>query len=542
MKETVQASLPLLSLRRLQSILGDGRSAVVLIFAILVSSCSMVGPDFTQPAAKSEPQWLESGDKRIKSGAANYRNWWAVFNDPVLERLIELAYRQNLSLRAAGARVLLARAELGFAIGELYPQSQQAIGALQQVQVSRTSPFGAIRKSFDYAQSQAGLAASWEIDFWGKFRRAIESADANLFAAVADYDNTLVSLTADVATVYITIRTLEKRLAIALANIDIQSYGLRLASDRYDVGTTSKRDVEQARSVLASTQATVPTFKAQLRQAKNALSVLLGMPPSHLTGLLQGVKAIPAPPPQVVLGIPADLLRRRPDVLRAESLAAAQCARIGVAKSYLYPAFSLTGSFGFEASNVGSFALSDIFLWKSRAGNIGPSVRWNLFNYGQITNRVRVADARFQELLITYQNTVLKAQQDVEDHLIAFLKAEDRAGFLAVSAAAALESKDLAFLQYKVGTVDFTTVLVAQQALLTAQEELTKTLGDISRNLVGVYRALGGGWQIREGNDWIPAAIKKKMAQRTNWGTLLAPADPMLAPVRVRSLVRTPKW
>jgi outer membrane protein TolC len=245
----------------------------------------------------------------------------------------------------------------------------------------------------------------------------------------------------------------------------------------------------------------------------------------------------------VVVGIPTDLLRRRPDIRSAEYLAAAQCAQIGVAKAELYPAFSLNGTFGFLSSDVGTFKLSDMFQWKSRTLQAGPSFRWNIFNYGRITNNVRVQDARLQELLITYQNIVLKAQQEVEDALIAFLRAQEQAGFLAQATEAAKNSLNLAAQQYREGVKDFTTVLVAQQALLNEQDSLVITLGNISNNLVGVYRALGGGWEIREGKDWVPPEIKEEMAKRTNWGKLLAPAvyNPAV-PEKPESLIRAPDW
>ena len=413
--------------------------------------------------------------------------------------------------------MLEARAQLGIAVGGLYPQTQQAFGSLQYNRTSeQCSPScrsarrqgrceHLLQSPFVILAIQIGLNASWELDFWGKFRRAIESANASWLATVADYDNALVSLTADVANSYILIRTLEKRLDIARQNVETQRESLKIAEARFQYGTTSQLDVEQAKTVLNNTLASIPALETQLRQAKDALSVLLGLPPSDLAEFLKGPSEIPVSPPEVVVGIPADLLRRRPDIRSAEYQAAAQCAQIGVAKADLYPAFSLTGTFGFLSSDVGNFNLGDMFQWSSRTVQVGPSVQWNIFNYGRITNNVRVQDARFQELLITYQNTVLTAQQEVEDDLAAFLKAQDRAGFLAQSAAAAKTSLDLAVLQYREGIVDFTTVLVAQQALLNEQDSLAVTLGNISSNLVGVYRALGGGWEIREGKELVPS-------------------------------------
>ena len=528
----------------------------ILCIAFLLFGCS-VGPNYIKPKAEVSPKWLEEGDPRVKTAASDYRNWWKAFNDPVLDRLIERAYRENLSLRIAGVRVLEARAQLGIATGRLYPQTQQASGSVQRIRISERSPQAAFFQSppsktapepsasslFEYWQDQVGLTASWEIDFWGKFRRAIESADASLLATVADYDSALVSLTADVTNSYILIRTLEKRLGIARQNVDTQNESLKIAEDRFQYGMASRLDVEQAKTVLNDTRASIPALETQLQQAKNGLSVLLGLPPSDLADALEGSSEIPVSPPEIVVGIPNDLLRRRPDVRSAEYQAAAQSAQIGVARADLYPAFSLTGMFGFLSSDANHFKLSDMFAWKSRVLQAGPSVQWNIFNYGRITNNVRVQDARFEQLLIAYQNVVLKAQQEVEDALVAFLRAQERAEFLARSTAAAKTSLDLAVLQYREGLKDFTTVLIAQQALLNEQDNLTITLSSISSNLVGVYRALGGGWEIREGEEWVPPAIKEEMGKRTNWGQLLAPASYSRPPRgEPKSPIRFPDW
>ena len=427
---------------------------------------------------------------------------------------------------------------------DFFLRPSRPLGSIQYNRTSERAPQAALFSSnLSYRQSEIGLQAAWELDFWGKFRRAIESADASLLASVADYENTLVSLTADVANSYVLIRTLEKRLDIARQNVETQKENLKIAEARFKYGTTSQLDVEQAKTILNDTLASIPVFETQLRQAKNALSVLLGLPPGRLASFLEGTSEIPVSPPQVVVGIPADLLRRRPDIRSAEHQAAAQCAQIGVAKADLYPAFSLSGNFGFLSSDVGRFNLSDMFQWKSRTVQAGPSVQWNILNYGRITNNVRVQDARFEQLLIAYQNAVLKAQQEVEDALIAFLRAQERAEFLGQSTAAAKRSLDLAVLQYREGTKDFTTVLIAQQALLNEQDNLASTLGNISSSLVGVYRALGGGWEIREGNELLPPDVKDVMAKRTNWGKLLAPAtyNPP-APEEPKSLIRPPDW
>ena len=302
----------------------------------------------------------------------------------------------------------------------------------------------------------------------------------------------------------------------------MQEEGLQIATARFRGGTTDERDVEQAKTILASTKASVPQLEQQIEQTKNAIATLIGLPPGPLDDLLGNSKGIPLAPSQVAIGIPAELLRRRPDIREAEAVAAEQSALIGVQKADLYPAFSLTGSFGFAASSWSQFNLSDIFQSRSRTFGFGPSFVWDFLNYGRIENAVRAQDAAFQAALTSYQNTVLVAQQEVENGLIGFRKQQERARFLSEAVRAAERSRQLAMLQYQNGVTDFTTVLTAEQQLLEQQDALAITAGAIPTNLVSAYRALGGGWQIREGKSFLPPQTVEAMAQRTNWGRLLA--------------------
>jgi NodT family efflux transporter outer membrane factor (OMF) lipoprotein len=521
-------------------------AAALLGPALLLFTGCMIGPDFKRPTVAVSDSWLESKDGRVSVESATNRNWWTTFDDPVLNHLVERAYRENLSLRQAGVRVLQARAQLGIASGSIFPQTQQAVGSVEYFRTSERAETGAFTggsSALTFWQAQVGVQASWELDFWGRIRRNIQSAEATLLSTLADYDSTLVTLTADVANNYIAIRTAEERIRIARENADAQDQILKITDVRFRFGTATQRDVEQARTSYLNTLASVPPLETDRRQAQDALSVLLGMPPRDLTEVLAGSSGIPASPPEVIVGIPADLLRRRPDVRSAELQAAAQSAQIGAAKGDLLPIFSLNGSLVFLSTDLGRFKLSDMFRWGSRSIQAGPSVQWNILNYGQITNNVRVQDASFQQLLIAYQNTVLSAQRDVEDNVIAFLRGQDRAELLAQSVTSAKTALDLAVLQYREGITDFTTVLTAQNALLAQQDSLASTLGNISTSLVGIYRALGGGWEIREGQDLVPPEIKAEMDRRTNWGGLLAPASYNLPASRQpQSTPRLPDW
>ena len=514
---------------------------------IFVNACAMVGPDFTPPKADVAPEWLESKDARVRKEIPDYKNWWRVFADPVLEGLVQSAYEQNLPLQIAGVRVLEARALLGFVVGEFYPQTQTGFGALEYNRISGNSfdllQPGSANPGMGYWQGNVGVGASWELDFWGKFRRAIQSADANLLGSIAAYDDVLVSLTADVARVYVIIRVYEERLRIAYENVTIQKESLRIAGVRFNAGDTGERDVQQAITLLASTQAQIPYLETGVQKARHALSILLGMPPGQLRDRLDADKGIPLAPLNIAVGIPAELLRRRPDIRNAELQAASQCALIGVAKAELYPSFSLTGSFGFLSSDMGGAGVGDIFSWSSRAATFGPSFQWNILNYGRITNNVRVQDARLQGLILTYQDTVLRAQQEVEDGLVEFLKAQERVDFLQKSVDAAKRSADLALMQYRGGSTDYTTVIIAQQALLSEQDRLAATRGESPLGLVAVYRALGGGWQIREGKPFVPEYVTSVMMERTNWGSLLSePLELPRAPGSEKPVVRAPDW
>jgi NodT family efflux transporter outer membrane factor (OMF) lipoprotein len=510
-----------------------------------------VGPDFITPPSPVAETWLESKSKAVETNYQHYRDWWRVFRDPVLDRLIETAYNQNLTLLGAGTRVLQARATLGIAIGELYPQQQQALGAVNYNLISRSDPTaGAVISATNYWRDILGVQALWEIDIWGKFRRGVESADSAYLASIASYDDVLVTLIGDVARTYVGIRTLEKQIAIARTNIVRQRQVLQIARDKYEGGTATKLDVYQAENVLATTQASIPQLTLQLQQGQNALRLLLGMAPEPLGfALARSTGRIPSAPGKILVGIPADLLRRRPDVRAAELRAAAQSAQIGVAFADLLPAVSITGTFGGAASTLLGNNLSNIFQPTGRFFTVGPSFKWNLLNYGQITNNVRLQDATLQQYLVDYQNRVLAAQRDVEDGLVATLQSRAQAGYLQRATNAAQGALGIALIEYQQGTRDFTTVLTAEQNLYAAQNNLAQATGNAAAGLVSVYRALGGGWQIREGRGFVDPATAEEMRTRTDWGALLAPGgapaqpDPGLpGPENRGPTVGAPEW
>jgi len=523
------------------------RLAVAVGLLLPLPAC-LVGPDFQKPSAPVSEKFLKAAGPAM-SESKDYRDWWKSFNDPVLNRLIELAYTQNLTLLSAGTRVLQARAALGIAIGEFYPQSQEGVGSLGYSGQSRKDPFSNPLAPRYFWRDDLGAKIAWELDFWGKFRRGVESADAAYLASIATYDDVLVTLLGDVTTVYIGIRTTQRQLEVARDNVVKQRKALAIANARFGGGASSKLDVYQAQNVLGQTESAIPQLQIQLDHGLDALRVLLGMPSESLNALLSGSRGIPVPPQNVAVGVPADLLRRRPDIRAAELAAAAQSAQIGIAEADLYPAFSLTGSFGGAASTVPHATLGDVFTAKGIAFGFGPSFSWNILNYGQITNNVRVQDAKLQQLLVDYKNTVLNAQKEVEDGLSTFQNSQKQVADLRRSVAAANAALRIAITEYNLGTRDFTTVLTAAQNLYTAQNDLAIAAGNVSTGLTAVFRALGGGWQIRGANEFVPPAVQDEMRARTDWGDVLPPAgQPQPPPPGLPSSedigprVRAPQW
>lgn len=445
-----------------------------------------VGPNFRLPAAQTAPAWVDAGDPRVKSDPVQDCAWWTVFNDPLLNSLIETAHRQNIDLRVAGTRILEARAQRNISAGNLFPQSQTALSSYAHGQLSENLgllPGSNVNLFVD------GFNASWEVDFWGRFRRSVEASDADLAAAYERYGDTLVLLLSEVATSYVQLRTFEQRLAYAQQNVAIQRGSLKIAEDRHNTGRASELDVRQARSNLAQTEAIIPTLITGRRRANNQLCVLLGMPVTDFAGEFPEA-GIPQAPVEVAVGIPADLLRRRPDIRRASREVAAQSARVGVAEADLYPHLAVNGFIGYAADDLRELLDSRSFI-----GFVIPTLQWNVLNYGRIRNNVRVQDARLHGAALQYQQTVLKAGREVEDALVGFLQAQHQAQHLEESVHEAERFVELVILQFEAGVTDFNRVFNAQSTLVNLQDQLAVAQGNISLNLIQVYKALGGGWQ-----------------------------------------------
>jgi NodT family efflux transporter outer membrane factor (OMF) lipoprotein len=452
-----------------------------------------VGPNYVTQSAPVAKDWIDVTDKRVSTDSDDLSKWWENFDDPILSDLICTAYKQNLTLRQAGFRIMEARAQLGIAVGSIFPQSQFVTASYTSTALSGETVNGPFSKQRNFGQWNFGFALAWEVDFWGRFRRSIEFAGANLDASVHDYDDVLVTLLSDVASSYVQMRTAEQRIHYAEKNVELQQRTVKVVESRKIVGVARQLDIDQARSILFQTQAAIPELEISRRQFNNQLCTLMGIPPEELRQKLGAGKIPETPLPEnVAIGIPADLLRRRPDVRRAERRAAAQSAEIGIAEADFYPHISLVGNLGYSAQQF-----KDLFRATAFNGNVGPSVQWNVLNYGRILNNVRLQDARFQELTAAYQNQVLVAQQEVENGLVTFLKARERARWQGQSVQAT-DSAVKSFLnQFEAGTVNIAQVILIIQNKVQQEDTLAQAQGEIALGLIQVYKALGGGWQMR---------------------------------------------
>jgi NodT family efflux transporter outer membrane factor (OMF) lipoprotein len=490
------------------------------LFSLLVvtSGCMMIGPDYETPPAPVAEGWIAQTDGVIAPSAEPIGPWWESFGDPVLTNLIVQAFEGNPTLQAAGVRVLEAQARRGIAIGTIFPQTQNARGGYIRQVFSENANNSLVVPDRSIDQFMLGFDVAWELDLWGGLRRGIESADAQLLASLADYDDVLVSLLAQVATNYIGIRTAQEELVVARSNADIQRRSLGIASKRSDEGAVTAVDPAQSATLMYNTEAQIPTFQALIDAQAATLSTLLGVPPRRVEELLgDSPQRVPTPPRQVAMGIPADLLRRRPDVRRAERLLAAQSAQIGVAKADLLPHLSLVGSIGLSAEDAAKF-----FEGRSFEAFGGPTFSWKILNYGRIASNVRVQDAEYQALVNDYTNAVLQAQGEVEAAIATYRGSLQRTELLRRSVTSAQKVVDLTGTQYGEGAVDFTTVILSQQFLVDQENAYVASRGEAAANLVTLYKSLGGGWEPWEGRSVVSDQTVKQMTDRTRWGDLLA--------------------
>ncbi|OPL15543.1 MAG: RND transporter [delta proteobacterium MLS_D] len=466
------------------------RAGAAIVFSLMwmLSGCATVGPDYVRPKTVLPDSWhgeLRQGLHSQSTVPETLASWWQTLNDPLLTSLIEQAVTDNLDVRGAEARLREARAKRGISAADRFPTFNSG-GSAMKTRSSESTGTGAERDLYSI-----GFDASWEADIFGGVRRSLEEADANLAASQEDLYDVLVSMSAEIALNYIEVRSFQTRLAIARANRDAQEETFKLVQNRYNAGLAAQLEVDQARYNLESTRSEVPSLNTGLEQAQNRLALLIGRQPGNLPQEVLQQRPIPVAPLEIAVGVPAETLRRRPDVRRAEWELAAQTARIGVATAELYPKFSLSGSIGLE-----SLSTSNLFNFGNRTMNIGPTFSWRIFDAGRVRQQIAVESARQEQALIQYEAAILKALEDVENSLVAYADEQIRRDTLVEASAAADRAVEQARNLYQAGLTDFQDVLDSQRSLLAFQDQLAVSDGTVTSNLVRLYKALGGGWEV----------------------------------------------
>jgi NodT family efflux transporter outer membrane factor (OMF) lipoprotein len=496
---------------------------VVFMTVLVLNACTTLGPAYEEP----EVAWLSAWQSDLygqvghpgQQAEFDVRFWWRVFNDPVLNELIETARRENPTLRIAGLRILESRAVLGIASSNRYPQLQQASGAVNYVD-SRERGGQAGDRDQSFTTYRAGFDVGWELDFWGRFRRGIESAEAGFFASITAQQDVQVLLSAQVADLYFAYRTTLLRIEIARENAAIQKRSFEITEKIYESGQGSELDLQQAKTQYLATLSTIPELEATLIQLRNALGAVLGRAPGDVPELTSVAGELPVIEEAVIQEIPARLLLRRPDIRTAAWQVAAQSAQIGIAEADYYPAITLLGSIGWSADTLDASpdTLRTI---------VGPALTWNIFDYGRIRNNVRLQDARLQQAIEFFQDSVLQAAREIDDAAIRVIKSGEQQLILDDALKAAERSLGLANTRYQEGYADFQRVLEAQRALFAQSErELVNQSAHISA-VIELYRAIGGGWFDMPVEDLVPESVREAMRDRTHWGDLLSTPLPV---------------
>lgn len=488
------------------------RGVAVCAFAALFLSGCMVGPDFKQPEVPISEQWKAQTGGEFTEAVALVRDqqinpvqWWQQFDDSTLTALLAYAGQENLSLQSAALRIYQARAQLGISDATLLPTVMAT---------------GVASAGNSATNRQALLQANWELDFWGKYRRGIESTFASFQSEIAAYYSADVSLAATVAGTYVNIRNAEELIRVARSNLGLQAESLRIADARYRAGSTSLLALSQAQTRYRQTKAKIPGLIERLNRQRNAMSLLLGQPPGFYESQFGQSTSTLKAPQALNVGIPADLLRRRPDVAAAEYRAASQSALIGMREADLYPSFSLSGLFGYMSATV-NYQNSQSFTFEGSSTSGGASFRLPIFYRGAIIDQIRVQDAVFEQAVLNYQNTVLLAQAEVEDALMRIATAESAAKDFGRALTSARQAARLALDLYEEGQSDYNTVIVAQQVLLQVQSDLVQSKSDAFLGYVDAFKALGGGWDSELTVPALPNELIAQMKERTNWGEAL---------------------
>jgi NodT family efflux transporter outer membrane factor (OMF) lipoprotein len=490
----------------------------VVVAALLLTACVTLGPDHEEP----EVAWLNDWQPDLYGQLGNTEQqsysdlsfWWQTFNDPVLNGLIEVARRESPSLRIAGLRIMESRAVLGIAGSNLYPQVQQLNGSAAYIESKSRNGGPGTDSDQSFGSYDTSFNLGWELDFWGRFRRGIESADAAFFASIASQQDAQVLLSAQVAELYFAYWTTLLRTSIARENAAIQKRSFEITEKIFRSGQGSELDLQQAKTQYLATLATIPTLETDQIRLRNALGALLGRAPGNLPELAVVDGPLPDPGPLKIDAIPAQLLLRRPDVRTAAWQIAAQSAQIGIAKADYYPSISLIGSIGWSTNSLDNSP-------ETTSIAAGPSISWSLFDYGRIRNNVRLQDARLQLAIEAFQAKVIQAAREIDDAAISVVKTGEQRQILDDSLHAAERSLELANKRFHEGYSDFQRVLDAQRVLAAQAETVALNRGVQLGAIVGLYKALGGGWSAMPAEQLLPEPVRDQMNSRTKWGDLL---------------------
>ena len=481
-----------------------------LCAALLISGGCAVGPDFHRPKPWMPGQYVNPSAAATTQTSATVPEpleiiqWWRTFNDPMLDSLVARAARQNLDLQQATARLREARASLGVATSALFPEIDNDDSYTHSGSGAR-----GVRSTDLYI---VGLDAAWEVDIFGGVRRGVEAADASVRAAVWDRRDVLVTLVSEVAIDYINLRSYQRRIAIASRNLDSERRTADLTRQKFGAGFVAQLDVANADAQAESTESDIPPLQTAAQQTIYALSILLGREPATLLAELSTEQPIPVTPPVIPIGLPAELLRRRPDIRRAEAQLHAATAQIGVATAQLYPQLSLTGDLDLEAAKI-----KPLGNWASSIWSFGPTVTWPLFTAGRIEANIEVQNALQQQAVLTYRQTLLAALQDVENALVAYSREQARRSALARAVVSNRQALDLSTRLYRQGLTDFLNVLNAERSLLGEEDALAQSEASVATDLASLYKALGGGWEI---NPQTPQSLRTASAPATSQPTL----------------------
>ena len=465
------------------------------LFAVAgaLSACA-VGPNYKEPVVPVPGRWHaqpQAGVKVDSVDSSTLASWWTTLNDPTLNQLIDNALAQNKTVKQTVASVKAARARRSIATAGFFPTLGASAGASRSDSDASSGTSSGLSSLGNNESYSAGLDASWELDIFGGQRRSVESSTATLAATEADLRDVLVTLLGDVALSYVNVRTTQSRLTFAERSLQSQREVLDITGWRAQAGLATELDVEQAKANYAQTRAQIPSLESNLAASKNRLAVLTGQEPGALAAILDERKAIPVAPADIVSSVPADVVRRRPDVRSAERRLAAQTAQVGVATAALYPSLTLSGSIGVDADSAGGLLDNNI-----GSNRYGLSLNMPIFRAGALRQNINVQNALVDQALASYEATVLGVYEEVENALTSWVNEQRRHSALIEAVTSAQLAYDLAVVQYNSGLVDFQTVLTADRQLITAQDSLAVSDGEIASNLIRLYKALGGGWSV----------------------------------------------